>query len=654
MKLNLQHNDLQNIPHSILQLPSLCELNLSNNKLKDIPDVPEWSSCLTVLDLSHNQLTSMPLNAIATDIRSLNLIDNMFHTIPLCICSFTTLHALNLSFNPDIQTLPAEMGRLTNLTSLQLEGLKNLNYPPKSVQGDARNCIRYLNNKLRDSKRWYRMKLMVLGFANRGKKTLVTRLLGRDCGGKTAVGLEMSDWLHKPSLVKKPFYFTIWDFGGQEEYYAIHQCFLSRCSLYLLVFNLKHGIEGVQELKPWLNSISLRAPHSMVIIIGTHLDKLGDGEGDQVTQLLCKVGELAITYKNLQVAEVIPVGLENLIENIGLLREAIYNHASNYKNRGGQFIMSQMIPASYHTLDKQLKELQHDVRKGLREPIMHSEEFRTMVQRMCLADICDDEEIKTAVLFLTDIGSLLHYDDRSHNLHELYFIDPHWLFNMMFKIVTCGKLYARKGILYSKDIPLIFKDEHFPWQYFEQCLSLLDRFEIALPLDNKHILIPSMLPDHRPSNAIIDCPYYSRYFIFSSANTLPGFWIRLLSRIMHSVVQIGYVFDKMLTGPPNIPDYDASDRLIDIISSENEQAPSPSGSVNRTQPATAALITGPATLARAPIEILHLLPNIPSSLPMGFVGSHDMGDIHLDYWHTGLFYSDPDIIFCIESLLESK
>ena len=317
---------------------------------------------------------------------------------------------------------------------------------------------------------------MVLGFANRGKTTLVARLQGRDCGDESTVGVNVSEWTYKPSLGKKPFFFSIWDFGGQEEYYATHQCFLLQRCLYLLLFNLKDGMEGVQELKPWLNNISLRAPRSMVIIIGTHLDQVADEEREEVTHILQEVGKVASSYKNLQVVEVIPVGLKNHIENIGLLKEAIYNHASTYKNRGGQLIMGQKIPASYHALDKQLEGVQQEVRNGLREPIMHSEEFKMMVQQMAPTDIQDDDELKTATLFLTDVGSLLHYDDHSHNLHELYFVDPRWLCNMMSRVVTIKESnpYVKKGILYSKDIPLIFKDDLFPWQYFEQFLALLD------------------------------------------------------------------------------------------------------------------------------------------------------------------------------------
>ena len=106
-----------------------------------------------------------------------------------------------------------------------------------------------------------------------------------------------------------------------------------------------------------------------------------------MTHLLQEVGKVASSYKNLQVVEVIPVGLKNYIENIGLLKEAIYNYASTYKNRGGQLIMGQKIPASYLSLYKQLDGMLQEVRNGLREPIMHSEKFKTMVQQMGLADI---------------------------------------------------------------------------------------------------------------------------------------------------------------------------------------------------------------------------------------------------------------------------
>ena len=41
--------------------------------------------------------------------------------------------------------------------------------------------------------------------------------------------------------IYQEFVFKIWDFGGQEDFYATHQCFLSTLALYLLVWNLEEG-----------------------------------------------------------------------------------------------------------------------------------------------------------------------------------------------------------------------------------------------------------------------------------------------------------------------------------------------------------------------------------------------------------------------------
>ena len=649
----------------------------------------EWSPCLTVLDLSNNRLQNLPLKVVALAIRSLNLTKNHFRSVPSCICSLTTLHSLNLSDNPDILKLPAEMGRLSYLSHLNLSGLKHLNDPPKNLQKECRDCIRYLNSKLRSARGFYRMKLMVLGNANRGKTTLAAHLLGKEYGDDSTVGVDVSEWRYRPSVGRRTFHFNIWDFGGREEYYATHQCFLSQRSLYLLLFNLLHGDKGVEELRPWLSNIALRAPRSCVIIIGTHLDEVQDDKRGEIDALLHRVGTLAISYNNkLQIVEVLPVGLKNRIENIGYLKEAIYNHAAGYKNRAGQFIMGQKIPASYHALDKQLEVIQHEVRQGIREPIMHSEEFWTMIHQMNLPDIQDEEELRMATLFLTDVGSLLHYDDRGHNLHELYFVDPRWLCDMMSKVVTIKERnpFVKNGILYAKDIPMLFKDKQFPWRYLEQFITLLDKFEIALPLDNRRLLIPSMLLDERPAEFEDETPerkvlVYSRFIMFSSNNTPPGFWSRLLSRIMHSVPKVCFALDTSIpttvedtpfsaNTPPTKDELNLSmstsvhpenptsfddDVSVGTEASVNVFGLSPGPISPGVQlPDGTNFLTSPANRDVSGQSFLQLLPHLPKKLPNDLTDFFDAKDIHLEYWCTGLYYKDPEIMFRVESLLESK
>lgn len=48
-----------------------------------------------------------------------------------------------------------------------------------------------------------------------------------------------------------------WDFGGQREYYATHQYFLSKRSLYLVVWRIPDGQRGIAEILQWLVNIQV-------------------------------------------------------------------------------------------------------------------------------------------------------------------------------------------------------------------------------------------------------------------------------------------------------------------------------------------------------------------------------------------------------------
>lgn len=646
VKLDLQHNELVSIPRCLLELPSLNELILSHNRITELPDIHEWAVGLTVLDLSFNDLSNLPHDVVAPSLRTLNIGSNKYRVVPPCVCSFTSLQYLDISNNPDILSLPVEMGRLSNLTRLNLMGLKDLSDPPRNVQRDARDCIRYLNSKLRSAKKFYRMKLMLVGKQNRGKTTLVARLQGLDLQvNQSTVGVDVTEWSYGGGFGRRRFQFSIWDFGGQEEYYATHQCFLSERSMYLLLWDITHGEAGVNELKPWLDNITLRAPRSCVIIVGTHLDKVDEDQRSRIDELLQQVAHLAGNYSKLVIPEVLAVGLKNRLENIGNLREAIYTHAANYKIRNGQPIMGQEIPASYFQLNRELELIQQKVRENKVDPVMHADIFKDVVQQMKLPDIHSEEELKTATLFLNEVGTILHYDDCSHNLNELYFIEPRWLCDMMAKVVTIRERnpFIRRGILHSKDIPQLFRDERFPWQYFEQYLMLLDRFEIALPLDNRRILVPSMLPEERPPEAVLPDsdanPLYRRYITFGTP-TPPGFWSRLISRVMHSVAQVCRALDLLAT-------------CCDSSSAES-CAPLDVGTV--TDEASAQMIgpTPPTTPTSSGSEpfILPFVQRITQDTDID--DDITLDNMRLEYWKEGILYQDPDLCFSVESLTQAK
>lgn len=58
-------------------------------------------------------------------------------------------------------------------------------------------------------------------------------------------------------------------------YYTTHQYFLSKRSLYLVVWRISDGKQGLTAILQWLSNIQARAPNSPVIIVGTHYDEIG-------------------------------------------------------------------------------------------------------------------------------------------------------------------------------------------------------------------------------------------------------------------------------------------------------------------------------------------------------------------------------------------
>ena len=684
IKLDLQWNKLREIPPSLLELPSLCELNLSHNDIVNIPDIPEWSASLVVLDLSYNRLSNIPNSAVAPTLRNLNISDNRFRSVPHCVCSFISLTTLNIANNSEIVALPSELGRLKNLHKLNLDGLNDLNDPPKSVRATTKDCIQYLSSRLRSARGHYHMKMMLVGRQEMGKTTLVARLHNnnKDIGNKSTVGVDVSEWKYTPAFSKKTFHFSIWDFAGQEEYYATHQCFLSKHSLYLLVWNVTEGDAGIADLKLWLNNISARAPNSHIIIVGTFLDKVSeeDRRSGKLHNLLQKVAELAEQYRHLVVFKVTVVGLKDHMENVNKLKDDIYNAAAEYKVNN-QCIMGQQIPSSYHALDNKLSTIHRLVKEGKHEPIIHTAEFKKMVRDLHLVDIQDDE-LHTVTCFLHEVGALLHYDDRKHNLDDLYFVDPCWLCDLMSRVVTIEERnpFVKQGILRSKNIPLLFKDKRFPYKYFNQYLTLLNRFEIALPLDKdyKRVLIPSMLPKKCPEVVAKQQPDYKscyiRFILFHEGQMLrcptpPGLWSRLLSRIMNTVKEIKNILSEQIPVEVDEDDLIISTNIHRVQNDNTTPSnlnivPEDSLDQNTGNSIASETISIYSTNIEGPLESTMLSLNVASESsttngPQKGPGGGSVEEFSVEgggslvYWSTGLVYNVNELTFSIESLAEN-
>ena len=309
------------------------------------------------------------------------------------------------------------------------------------------------------------------------------------------------------------------------------------------------------------------------------------------------------------------------LQNLDNLKRIIYEEAESYTIKGEK-VMGRQIPASYHTLDSCLLQIQNDVVQNKHSPIMHAPEFREMIISHKLSDINSDDEVKAATLFLHEVGSLLHYDDRKNNLDDLYFVDPRWLCDMMSTVVTMEERnpFIKNGILTQAELSLLYRNKLLPSEFLDQYLVLLDRFEIALSLDQvKHrILIPSMLPDVRPlsTGRPSDQVCYERQILFPIP-TPPGFWSRLLARVMHTL-----------------------QRLQDLIEASHGKV---------------AIEVVPTEHAEQQWEkeAAQLSMSLPTGSALASLPVMKASDAVFKYWRSGFNYRDPFLYFLVEDLEEA-
>jgi len=89
----------------------------------------------------------------------------------------------------------------------------------------------------------------------------------------------------------EPVILKTWDFGGQHEYYVMHHLFITNRGVYIVVTRLDSWLRGderdaeepslgqdyeppLEALTFWLSSIHVHAPDALVVIVGTHSDRI--------------------------------------------------------------------------------------------------------------------------------------------------------------------------------------------------------------------------------------------------------------------------------------------------------------------------------------------------------------------------------------------
>jgi internalin A len=467
--LILRGNLLTNLPPEICQLTNLTSLDLSGNLLTTLS--PEFCKLtnLSGLDLSDNQLAFLPSKICQlTELTLLYLSENQFASLPSEISQLTKLTTLDLR-NNQLTTLPPEICQLTNLEALYLDG-NPLTSPPYEIARQGINAIRQYFDELEKSKRpLNEVKILLVGEGAAGKTSLVKQLFGEafDQYEDTTHGINIQGWEQK--VGGRKIRINIWDFGGQEIQHATHQFFLSKRSLYVLVLDGRKD----ERTEYWLRHIEAFGGDSPVLVV---LNKIDSNPSFDVNRPF-------LLEKYPGIRDFFRVSCKSG-NGVAQFKEALLDALNKVE------MIGTVWPGSWFAVKQRLEQLDR--------PYISADEYKRICQE---AGITEAQSCEVLVDFLHDLGVAVHFKD--FILDAMHVLDPIWVTEAVYKIITAEKMAESGGVLRLKHLGEILslsneKRHCCPPHTHPYIMGLMEKFELCYPVSTDAVLIPQLLPVSEP------------------------------------------------------------------------------------------------------------------------------------------------------------
>ena len=481
----LNNNQLREIPSALGQLISLQELDLNDNQLSQLPASLGHLINLQGLYLRGNQLSQLPPDlGRLTQLQRLYLDENQLRELPPELGQLTNLQELYLNKN-QLRELPPELGQLTSLQILRLENNPDLlTPPPEIVELGTQATLTFLRELNQDTAhRRYEAKVILVGEGGTGKSSLLRAMQQKpfDPSLETTHGIEIETliWPH-PSLPSRHLVLNTWDFGGQDIYRATHQFFLTKRSLYLVIWNARLGGEQ-GKLDYWLSTIRVLAPDALILLVATHVDE--------------RLPDLNIPQYRADYPQIVDVlHISNKTEvGIDKLKQAVAKHAALLP------LMGQPWPISWEGVEREL----------VVSPAHH-------ISTATYMDLCMVKGVHAALAqgtlgsYLHDLGKILYFRD-DPILRDIVILKPNWVTKTISCALEDEATRDRYGILVHAELARIWAADERGRRYdpalYPIFLRLMECFDLCYQIDPQllwkhatHSLIPQLLPYQPPSS----------------------------------------------------------------------------------------------------------------------------------------------------------
>jgi internalin A len=506
-KLDLSHNQLTQLPPEIGEFYYLTELRLSNNRLTQLsPKIGELKN-FTTLDLSENNLTQLPPEiGELKNLTKLDLSGNQLTQLPPEIGELKNLTKLFIS-NNQLTQLSTEIIELKNLKILNLFNNPLISPPPEIVSRGVEAIFTYLKQSRTTENN--EAKLILVGNGEVGKTCLAHRLINDTFfeDAEITQGINISKWI-VPALDSghSDIKLNIWDFGGQEIYHSTHQFFLTKRSVYLLVWNARKT-KDYDHIYYWLHTIEAFGEDSPIILV---MSKMNESNDDlNLKDIKSKFPQI-VDYAKIDSSD--GRGIDSLTETI---RRTAWNLP----------LMRVKWVDSWYKARQELE--------GLGENWIDYDRF----YEICKSESLDNENINVFDDYLNDLGVTLHFRDRI-GLKNIVILKPEWATGAFYNILSTKSVLDNEGVLTQSELSQIWDTKTYPHSIYPQLMELMNKFELAYELpDKSSYLVPELLPKSMPNDFEWDEMANLCFFYCYDTFLPPGIIPRLIVRMHHSIAK---------------------------------------------------------------------------------------------------------------------
>ena len=230
---------------------------------------------------------------------------------------------------------------------------------------------------------------------------------------------------------------SLWDFGGQEVFYSMHNLFLTKSGVYVLVFDMRELLqwhkknEAISYISFWIRSIRLHAPHAPLFLVGTFLRDIQshirgvNHINTIITKLVTSLGSTQVV-RNIS-SQLCFFPIDNK-ERIGIteLRYAVESSISNDPN------VKQEVSIRWILL------LDEILSTGKEKSYV---ELATIMEMARKFGIGDSKELSRALALFHKQGMLLHLT-ATEVLRNIVVTKPQWLIDSFSMVIRDQNLHA--------------------------------------------------------------------------------------------------------------------------------------------------------------------------------------------------------------------